>query len=373
MSQDERWMRAALEWSWRGKGWVSPRPSVGCVLVRDGQILGGGHTQPGDGNPHGEVMALRAAWKTDPVRGARGATAYVTLEPCSHWGTTPPCCEFLAREGVIRVVAGVLDPDPRVAGRGYSRLEAAGIALQTGVLGEECFRAMDDFLFHIVQKRPFVTLKSALSLDGKIALADGQSKWLTGPASRQQAHRMRHHHDAVLVGIQTVLTDDPQLSVRLDGNWKQPRKIVVDSGARLPSGARIWDGEASVIVATLASAPQAQVRDLRERGAIVLQFAPDSEGRVPWAALLEELYALGIFSILIEGGAVVAGSALKAQVVNKVAYFLAPLLVGEGKSAIEGVHLSSLSLAPRLTQISTQRFEDDFLVEGYVDFCQRPL
>ncbi|RYG67219.1 bifunctional diaminohydroxyphosphoribosylaminopyrimidine deaminase/5-amino-6-(5-phosphoribosylamino)uracil reductase RibD, partial [bacterium] len=253
-------MRAALEWSWRGKGWTSPRPSVGAVLVRDGVILGGGHTQPGDGQPHAEVMALRQAREKglDLV----GATAYVTLEPCSHWGTTPPCCDALIEAGVKRVVIGVLDPNPLVSGRGVERMEAADIEVVQGVLEAECYRAQDDFLHYIVEGTPFVTLKAGISLDGKIALPSGQSKWITNSTSRDRAHLLRHHADAILVGIDTVLADDPSLSVRRETRSKQPARVVLDSQGRLPLDAKIWDEAPQLIVAT-CGAGQRKIDALR--------------------------------------------------------------------------------------------------------------
>jgi diaminohydroxyphosphoribosylaminopyrimidine deaminase/5-amino-6-(5-phosphoribosylamino)uracil reductase len=363
---DEKWMRAALEWSWRGKGWTSPRPSVGCVLVRDGEIIGAGHTQRGNGNPHGEVMALRDAWKRNPRRGPRGATAYVTLEPCSHFGTTPPCCDALVREGIVRVVAGVLDPDPRVAGRGFSNLKKMGVEVEQTSLQKECFAAMDEFLFHIVQKRPFVTLKMASSLDGKIALPSGESQWISGSESRAYTHLLRHYSDAVLVGIGTVLSDDPTLSVRLEGLYKQPKRIVLDSQARLPLDANIWDNAPELIVAVSSEAPTNRVNDLVVQGATVLQIGADANGQLEWTELLDVLYKRDIISVLVEGGPTVAGSALSAGIVNKVAQFVAPKILGAGKNAISGFEVPNLAAAPELQLVSHQNFEDDILFEGYL-------
>lgn len=356
-------MGEALRWSWTGRGWNAPRPSVGAVLVRGGHIIGGGHTQPGDGQPHAEVVALRAAAAQG---GARGATAYVTLEPCSHWGTTPPCCDALIEAGVARVVMGVVDPNPLVAGRGVARLRAAGIEVVEGVLATECYRAHDDFLHSIVAKTPFVTLKAGISLDGKIALPSGQSKWITGSASRQRAHLLRHYSDAVLVGIETVLADDPSLSVRLEGRWKQPARIVLDSKGRLPLDAKIWKDAPQLIVAT-AGASAAAVAKLRDNGATVLEFEPGANGQLTWQPLLKELYALGICALLIEGGARVAGSALSAGIVGKVAFFVAPMLIGTGKSVVQGFEVSDLGLAPRLKHAKVEELEGDFLVEGYIE------
>jgi diaminohydroxyphosphoribosylaminopyrimidine deaminase/5-amino-6-(5-phosphoribosylamino)uracil reductase len=363
---DEKWMRAALEWSWRGKGWTSPRPSVGCVLVRDGGIIGAGHTQKGNGNPHGEVMALRDAWKRDPMRGPRGATAYVTLEPCSHFGTTPPCCDALVREGIVRVVAGVLDPDPRVAGRGFNNLRRMGIEVEQTNLQKECFAAMDEFLFHIVQKRPFVTLKLASSLDGKIALPSGESQWISGIKSREHTHLLRHYSDAVLTGIGTVLNDDPTLSVRLEGRYKQPKRIVMDSLARLPLDAKIWENAPELIVAVSSEAPTTRVQALLKQGATVLEIGANSSGQLNWDELLALLYEREIISILVEGGPTVAGSALKAGIVNKVAQFVAPKIIGAGKSSITGFEVQTLAETPELQLVSHQNFENDILFEGYL-------
>jgi diaminohydroxyphosphoribosylaminopyrimidine deaminase/5-amino-6-(5-phosphoribosylamino)uracil reductase len=360
---DENWMREALKWSWRGKGWTSPRPSVGAVLVRDGGILGGGHTQPGDGQPHAEVMALRQARENGAD--LRGATAYVTLEPCSHWGTTPPCCDALIEAGVARVVIGVLDPNPLVSGRGVERMRAAGIEVVVGILESGCRRAQDDFLHYIVEKTPFVTLKAGISLDGKIALTSGQSKWITGPKSRERAHLLRHHNDAVLVGIETVLADDPSLSVRLDGHWKQPARIVLDSQGRLPLDAKIWEDAPELIVATSGANPQ-NAEKFRENGATVLEIEVDDEGRLAWKPLLDELFQRGIHSVLIEGGSRVAGSALAAAVVGKVAFFVAPLLMGEGIPALRGYEVQDLGQAPRLRDVHIENLEGDVLVEGYL-------
>lgn len=358
---DEFWMRAAIVEGLQGKGWTSPRPSVGCVLVRDNQIIGAGHTQSGNGAPHGEIMALRAAWKTDPIRGAKGATAYTTLEPCAHWGTTPPCCDALVREQIGRAVIGIVDPDPRVAGRGIERIRRAGIKVETGVLQDQCFASLDDFLFSVTRKRPFVALKAALSLDGNIALENGQSKWITGPQAREQAHRLRHQSDAILVGIGTVLSDDPQLSVRLEGHWKQPKRIVLDGAARLPLEAKIWEGAPELIVVCRPDAPPENVERLRARGAKVWMFDADQM----WPQLMKELWRNGIYSVLIEGGARVASGAWQAGIVDKVALFVAPVLMGDGQKLLPGVKLHSMDEATRLRRVSVSQFGTDVLVEGY--------
>ena len=305
-------------------------------------------------------MAIRASWQRDAVRGARGATAYTTLEPCAHWGTTPPCCDALIREQIARVVVGVVDPDPRVAGRGLKRMNEAGIEIEVGLLTDQCFASLDEFLFRVVEKRPFVTLKSALSLDGNIALRNGESKWITGPLARQKAHQLRHYHDAILVGIGTVIADDPQLSVRLDGEVKQPKRIVLDGEARLPLDAKIWDDAPELIVVCRADAPPSNVEQLENRGARVWKMGTD------WDALMRELWRDGIYSVLIEGGARVASSAFAADVVDKVALFIAPVIMGDGQRLLPGVTLDSMNDAARLERVQVSRFGVDTLVEGYL-------
>jgi diaminohydroxyphosphoribosylaminopyrimidine deaminase/5-amino-6-(5-phosphoribosylamino)uracil reductase len=363
--QDIRWMRAALEWNRRGRGWTSPRPCVGCVLVRDGRIIGGGHTQPGHGQPHAEVMALHAARAAG--ESTVGATAYVTLEPCCHFGTTPPCTRALLHAGIARVVGGIEDPNPAVAGRGYQELRDGGLEVVVGVLADECFRAQDDFLKYIVTQTPFVTLKIATSLDGKIALPAGESQWITGHVARQAAHRLRHEHDAVLVGIETVLADNPQLNVRLEGEWKQPARIVLDSRGRTPLHSRLLHDaqQVPVYIATTEAMPGATEGALREAGAHVLRL-PARQGRVEWKVLLAQLYQSGICSVLIEGGAQVAGSALASGVVDKIVWFVAPKLIGAGREALAGFTLPNLAAAPRLDKVLWEAMGDDLMVSGYL-------
>lgn len=362
---DNQWMRQALQWAERGRGWTSPRPSVGCVLVRDGVDIGGGHTQPGDGQPHAEIVALQAARANFPLLGARGATAYVTLEPCSHWGTTPPCCDALIEAGIQRVVVGVTDPNPLVAGRGLGRMQAAGLQVECGILEAECWRTHEEFLHHIVTGTPFVTLKAAVSLDGKVALLSGESRWISGPQSRQYAHRLRHINDALLVGIGTVLVDDPSLTVRLDGPCVQPLVVVLDSRARLPLGARLFHEDAQVLVLVGPEAPHRHRVALEARGATVLEVAAGAAG-LEWQAILEALKLRGLCSLLIEGGPAIASSALTAGVVDKVAFFVAPMIMGDGLSATRGFQVPELAVAPRLERVYHQIFGEDVCVSGYL-------
>ncbi|HEX8237887.1 MAG TPA: bifunctional diaminohydroxyphosphoribosylaminopyrimidine deaminase/5-amino-6-(5-phosphoribosylamino)uracil reductase RibD [Abditibacteriaceae bacterium] len=359
-------MRAALRWNQKGRGWTSPRPSVGCTLVRDGVVIGGGHTQPGDGNPHAEVMALRAVQNAGLT--AEGATAYVTLEPCSHWRTTPPCSDALIAAGIKRVVCGVRDPNPCVDGRGFDQLRTAGIEVVENFMVAECARAQDDFLKHIATGLPLVTLKCAVSLDGKIATSSGQSQWITGEASRRRVHQMRHEHDAVLVGIETVLADDPQLSVRLEGQWKQPARVILDSRGRLPLHAKVLQSRESstrVFVATTAAMPPATRQALADGGAEIIETQA-RDGRVDLAQLWKRLGEHGICSVLIEGGAQVAGAALASGTVDKVQFFVAPLLIGQGRSALESWSVTELGAAPRLHDVWTEGFGDDTMIGGYL-------
>lgn len=357
-------MRAAMEWTRRGQGWTSPRPSVGCVLVQNETIIGGGHTTPGDGNPHAEVVALNAARESG--QSTQGATAYVTLEPCSHFATTPPCTHALIAAGIARVVAGVRDPNPEINGRGYAQLRAAGIEVVENFLAEECARLHEQFLKNIVQHTPFVTLKIAASLDGKIALSSGESQWITSEDSRRKAHQLRHEHDAVLVGIETVLHDDPQLNVRLEGKWKQPARVVLDSHGRIPPESKLLqDASTPLLIATTEKMPNEKRDALLSRGAKVLALSQDDNG-VDFHELLKQLYARGIYSVLIEGGARVASSALRAGVLDKLIWFAAPILVGAGRDALGEYSLDALKDAPRLRDLQIERLGDDVMFSGYL-------
>lgn len=366
-AEDEKWMRSALEQARSGLGWTSPRPSVGCVLVCDGEIIGKGSTVPGDGNPHAEIVALSEA----PAGSTHGATAYVTLEPCSHFATTPPCTKSLIEAGIVRLVAGVRDPNPAINGRGYEQLRAAGIEVVENFMVDECARVHDQFLKHIALQSPFVTLKIAASLDGKIATASGESQWITGEESRRRAHLLRHEHDAVVVGIETVLSDDPQLNVRLQEMgaraFKQPIRVVLDSAGRIPLDARLLQAGSTpgVITATTEAISKTKQAALEARGAIVLKCG-ENGARVNWSELLKKLYERGITSILIEGGASVASSALRENVVDKIAWFIAPILIGTGRDALQEYSQPRLADAPRLHNLQIEQLGDDVMWSGYL-------
>ncbi len=367
-ARDEHWMRLALAQSRLGRGLASPRPSVGCVLVRGSQVLGAGHTQHGDGQPHAETFAIARAKASG--HDLRGATAYVTLEPCSHWGTTPPCADAIIREGISRVVCGVGDPDARVAGRGFAKLRQAQVQVLEGVLARECFRAMDDFLISVVRASPFVSLKLAVSLDGKVALPSGESQWITSEASRRRAHEIRFESDAILVGVETVLADNPRLTVRLEGRQKtRPlARVILDSGARTPLASTCIQTarEIPTIVAVAQNAQAEPRRALEAAGAQVLECESDASGRVAWRDLLRKLWSLRLASVMIEGGAQVAGSALGAGVVDRADCFVAPIFLGEGRFAVAGFEALSLAQAPRLHHVVHESCGQDVLVSGYL-------
>ncbi|MFB9277283.1 bifunctional diaminohydroxyphosphoribosylaminopyrimidine deaminase/5-amino-6-(5-phosphoribosylamino)uracil reductase RibD [Cohnella cellulosilytica] len=358
---DEYYMRLALNMADGASGQTGVNPVVGCVVVKDGRIVGlGAHLKRGEG--HAEVHALDMAGDQ-----ARGATAYVTLEPCSHYGRTPPCCERLIEEGVSRVVVAASDPNPLVAGRGIARLREAGIEVLTGVLESEAALQNEAFNKFILTGLPFVTLKTALSLDGRIATRTGHSRWITGAAAREAVHTLRHRHAGIMVGLQTVLADDPELTTRLDVPALHPTRIVVDSGLRLPLTARVLNDAAPTIVLTTVQADEDRAERLRERGAEVLRCG-DGE-RVDLAAAMRELGRRDIGSVLLEGGGVLNGAMLQAGLVDKTMLIYAPIIVGgEGApSAFSYVGPEEMSAALRLSRVSMQSFGDDWCVTGYPD------
>jgi diaminohydroxyphosphoribosylaminopyrimidine deaminase/5-amino-6-(5-phosphoribosylamino)uracil reductase len=324
---DAAFMRRALELAERGRGLTSPNPLVGAVVVRDGAVIGeGAHLRAG--GPHAEVAALAAAGS-----GARGATLYVTLEPCTHHGRTPPCAPAVAEAGVARVVAALADPNPR-AGGGAAALRAGGVAVEVGLLAEEAERQNRVFLTAMRAGRPHVTLKAAATLDGKIADVHGASKWITGEAARQRAHRLRAESDAIVVGATTALRDDPALTVRLDAPWpREPYRVVLDTAARLGPEARVIHAgtPARALIAIGEAAPAARERALAEAGATVLR-CPTRQGRVDPGALLAALFAREVRAVLVEGGGETHAAFLDAGLVDRVALFVAPMLLG-GRAA----------------------------------------
>lgn len=331
LARDEAFMARALALAERGTGWTSPNPLVGAVIVKDGRIIGEGwHTACGQ--PHAEREAL-AACDEDPA----GSTLYVTLEPCCHWGKTPPCTDAILEAGIARVVVGALDPNPLVAGQGCAQLREAGTVVETGVLEEGC-RHLNEVFFHFITTgRPLVVLKYAMTLDGKAATRTGASRWITGPEARERVHRDRHRFTAIMVGIGTALADDPALTCRLEGGpWRQPLRIVVDSQGRLPLDALLVR-TAQEIPTLVAVGPQASAERtgaLREAGCSVWVSPPAERGNgaVNLPALLDYVGGLGIDSILVEGGPALHGAFIDGGLANRVQAYIAPKLFG-GASA----------------------------------------
>ncbi|HEY3910132.1 MAG TPA: bifunctional diaminohydroxyphosphoribosylaminopyrimidine deaminase/5-amino-6-(5-phosphoribosylamino)uracil reductase RibD [Stellaceae bacterium] len=358
-SADLRWMQMALALARRGLGAAWPNPAVGCVIVNQGRVVGRGWTQPG-GRPHAETEALRRAGEA-----ARGATLYVSLEPCCHWGQTPPCADALIAAGVRRVVIALEDPDPRVGGGGIQRLRNTGLAVEIGPGAEEAAEMNAGFLIHRRLGRPLVTLKLATSLDGRIATASGESQWITGPPARERAHLMRAAHDAVMVGTGTVLADDPQLTCRLPGlRCRSPVRVVLDRRLRIPLSAQVIAGAAHVPtwVVTLPSADPARRELLLAAGAVVIEIGHDREGIIDLTATLATLAERGLTRLLVEGGAGLAAALLRAHLVDRLAWFHAPLLIGgDGMPAIVTLGLGALSDAPGFEPIATETVGDDRL------------
>lgn len=359
---DEDYMREALRIARYAEGRTSPNPLVGAVIVRDGRIIAEGWHRKA-GTPHAEIHALRMAGDL-----ARGATLYVTLEPCSHYGRTGPCAKAVAEAGIARVVVAMQDPNPKVAGRGMEMLRAAGVEVCCGVLAAEAVCLNEVFLHWITTGLPFVALKTAMTLDGKIATHTGDSQWITGEASRLRVHELRDRYDAILVGIGTVLHDDPSLTTRLpDRQGKHPLRIVLDSMARTPRTAKLLtDGAALTLIAVTARAPQERVAALRQAGAEVLVCG---EGpRVDARALLKALGEREMSSVFVEGGGRVNASLLAAGFVDKVYAFVAPKLVGgrDALTPVEGTGAERLSDAVTLTGLVAETVGEDVLLTGYV-------
>jgi diaminohydroxyphosphoribosylaminopyrimidine deaminase/5-amino-6-(5-phosphoribosylamino)uracil reductase len=355
-------MQMALELAEKGRGAVAPNPMVGAIIVKDGRIIGAGyHEKFGEG--HAEVNAIRSA--TEDVA---GATIYVTLEPCSHYGKTPPCSDKIIEKKIGRVVIAALDPNPLVSGRGVKKLQAAGIEVVTGILAEESSRLNEIFMKYIVAKEPFVVMKAAMSLDGKIATRTGESQWITGPAARERVHQLRSALSGIMVGVQTVITDDPQLTSRIPGG-KNPLRIIVDSTLLIPLEAKVLQNQelAKTIIATTERADRNKAA-LLEAAGIELLTVPAKDGRTDLKALMRALGERGIDSILLEGGATLNFSALQAGIVDKVQIYIAPKLIGgeTAKTPVGGEGIEKLSQAFGVLDLKASSVGEDILLEGYL-------
>ncbi|GGH49099.1 riboflavin biosynthesis protein RibD [Frigidibacter albus] len=348
-------MALAIQLGARGLGRVWPNPAVGCVIVQGGRIVGRGWTQEG-GRPHAEPVALAQAGER-----ARGATAYVSLEPCSHHGKTPPCAEALVAEGIARVVTALEDPDPRVSGRGHGRLRAAGVEVTTGVLAAEAEAAQAGFLSRIRLGRPMVTLKLATSFDGRIATAAGESRWITGPEARHLVHAMRARHDAVLVGGGTVRADDPLLTVRGMGAVRQPVRVVASAGLDLPLGQLAGSVAEGPVWLLHGNAPLAPQEAWRAAGARLLPVALGGGGLDP-VAMLETLGQQGLTRVFCEGGGQLAAALLAAGLVDEVVGFTAGLALGAGGlPSLGALPAGPLAAAPRFELVESRAVGGDVL------------
>jgi len=369
------YMKLALRLAAKGAGWVSPNPLVGAVVVKDGRIVGQGYHRR-VGAAHAEVEALRQAGEA-----ARGADLYVTLEPCNHQGRTPPCTEAVLAAGVARVLIATLDPNPRVAGGGAAYLQSRGVTVETGLLEAEA-RQLNEAWFHYLNTGlPWVMAKAACSLDGKIATVGGESQWLTGEAARAYGHRLRHQADAILVGINTVLSDDPQLTTRLpfrktenrkpktENRGKDPIRVVLDSRLRLPLTSRLLhlNSPAPTWVACTDAAPPQKVREVERLGAEVLVL-PQAAGRVSLPDLLRFLGGRQVQSLLVEGGAEVLGSFFDQNLVQLFHFFYAPKFLGgqRARGVLGGQGVVHLLDAPQAGNLTVRRFGPDLLLSGYL-------
>lgn len=358
---DEQYMEQALAIAQYATGRTSPNPMVGAVIVRDGRVVGQGwHLQAG--TPHAEINALKQAGEL-----ALGATMYVTLEPCSHHGRTGPCTEAVIAAGIKKVIVAMTDPNSLVAGTGISQLRAAGIEVVEGVLAEKSAKMNEVFIKWISTKMPFVVLKSAMSLDGKIAAHTGHSQWITGSKAREYVHQLRDSYDAILVGIGTVLADNPSLTTRLETQGKNPLRIIVDSKARIPLDAQVvTDGLPTVVVVT-PEAAQDKLDALRACGIEVLTIKATETG-VNLQQLFKILGERQITSILIEGGASINASVLEENLVDKIQWFIAPKIIG-GKSApgpVGGIGVTDVNNAKIFEDISMGSIGEDILISAYL-------
>ena len=363
-SQDLQHMRRALDLAVRGRGWTRPNPLVGAVIVRDGKVIGEGWHKA-LGQPHAEVEALKTV-----LGDARGATMYITLEPCSHFGRTPPCSPLLVERGIARVVAAAQDPNPLVSGKGINLLRKAGVKVEVGLCEKEARRLNEAFFTYHELQRPFIICKWAMTLDGRIATETGNSRWVTNEKSLAHAHEIRACVDAVMVGIGTVLMDNPMLNVRLEGYaGAHPKRVIADGNLRIPLRAKCLENAkpGECVIATTEGSSKDKVRQLRDAGHTVI-ILPGRRRLLNLKDMIFELYKLQIQSILCEGGSSLHGSMFDAQLVDKVVAFVAPKIVGgtNAKTAITGWGVNLMHRAVTLDDVTIREFDGDVCVEGYV-------
>lgn len=357
-------MKKALELAQKGEGYVNPNPLVGAVIVKDGNVVGVGYHKY-YGGPHAEVYALE-----DAKEKAKGADLYVNLEPCSHYGKTPPCAEAVVKAGIKKVFIAMKDPNPLVAGNGIKFLKENGIEVVCGVLEKEALKLNEIFIKYITTRKPFVILKTAMTIDGKIATVTGESQWITGEVSREYVHRVRNKVSGIMVGIGTVLSDDPILTTRLKHEkGRSPAAVIVDSNLRINDEARVLQtiDERKVYVACTEAAPIERIKKLEERGVNII-VTPSADGRVDIKYLIGELGNRGMDSVLLEGGSSLNYSALEAGIVDKVLCFTAPKILGgeRAKTPVGGEGIRNINKAILLDDIQCMKVDRDLLIEGYV-------
>jgi diaminohydroxyphosphoribosylaminopyrimidine deaminase/5-amino-6-(5-phosphoribosylamino)uracil reductase len=354
--KDERYMKKALQLARKGMGRVSPNPLVGAVLVRSGKAIASGfHRQ--FGGDHAEIDAIKRAKGR-----VRNATLYVTLEPCCHWGKTPPCVDTVIEAGIKRVVIATLDPHPQIDGKGAQRLKDHGIEVIVGVLEKEAQRLNETYFYHTRTGLPFITVKYAQSLDGRIATARGDSRWISTEAAQKFVHHLRVEHDAIMVGIGTILADDPQLTVRLV-KGRNPLRICLDSRLRMPLNARVLQGEGKTLIVTMEGNAQDKIVALQGKGGEVLIARRGLDERVDLRDMLQNLGEMGIASILVEGGKEVITSLLRSGLVNRMAVITAPMIIGEGIEAIGDLGITDLGSAIRFSSYEVTEIGGDVVFD----------
>lgn len=357
---DEKWMKRALLLASKAKGMTSPNPMVGAVIVKNGIVVGEGYHERA-GEAHAEIVAIKRAGEL-----ARGSTLYVNLEPCTHYGKTPPCVPAIIGSGINRVVIGIEDPNPLIRGEGIRRLRQAGIEVELGILEDKSKKLNEAFFKYIIKKEPFVILKIASTLDGKIAMSDGESKWITGDKARRFVHLLRSQVDATLVGIGTILKDNPLLTSRIKGG-KDPIRIVLDSQLKIPDEANVLiSNPEKTIIATTNLASKEKIEKFQDKGIKILCLEP-KEGRVNLKHLLTELGKMNITSIMVEGGSRVNGSFFDEGLIDKMILFISTKLIGNDQALgmFGGKGVSSLKEAKKLKNSKIRRFGEDFCIEGY--------
>lgn len=357
---DKRWMKRALFLAAKARGRTSPNPMVGAVIVKDGILVSEGYHEKA-GNDHAEIVAIRRAGQK-----AKGSTLYINLEPCIHYGKTPPCVPAIIEAGIKSVVIGVEDPNPLVKGEGIRKLKEAGLDVQVGVLEKESKKLNEAFFKYIIKKEPFVILKVASTLDGKIATKDGESKWITGERARMLVHHFRDQVDAVLVGIETILRDNPFLTTRIKGG-KDPLKVILDSRLRIPEDANVINiNPEKTIIAVTELAPKERQARIKEKGVKIL-LVESKNGMVNLKHLLLELGKMEIMTLMVEGGSRVNGSFFDEGLIDKIIIFFSPKLIGNSQpfEIFNGIGINSLKEAKTLKELKFRRIGEDIYIEGY--------